>query len=96
VEAAAAAGDYAGVLALFKGHAALPELQQRVWAAALTSQFSWRGFLGQVLKSRLRRACAAGDAAAVAQLERLACFGESVFRVTEVSSSSSNSQLSCH
>jgi hypothetical protein len=85
MQSAAGVGDFAHVLQLYHATAVLPEAHKR---SSSEEPFSWKVLLADVFRGHLHRACAAGDAAAVAQLERLTCFAENVFRVKEVSNHS--------
>jgi hypothetical protein len=80
--AATGAGDFAVAVRLHAAAKALP--RKREWAAAIEGIS--HDILEQSINAHLRRACAAADAAAVRQLDRLACFAEHVFSTAEVSS----------
>jgi hypothetical protein len=92
---AAAAGDFACALELHSSFTVLPPMcqqrQQRLLRkrgeVCLDPQLQAAALVQQSVRGHLRRACAAGDAAAVAQLERLAYFAGNMFSSTEVSRS---------
>jgi hypothetical protein len=88
---AVSAGDFARALELHNAFNALPAKQQQQQqqrepgAVYLDEQLQAAAVVKHSIMGHLRRACAAGDAAAVVQLERLVCFAGNVFSKTQVS-----------
>jgi hypothetical protein len=90
IDSATGAGDFARALELYNAAKAAPQ-----GPAGLHFMMGRvQTVLQQCISGHLRRACAAGDAAAAAQLERLVCFADNAFAATEVSRGSSNRRSS--